>query len=70
MTDKTGSIGMAALDEFRQWNCEKPAGLRLMRTACELIGKKAKMPHGIPSNFEAYLTDGIKIIVLFLSTID
>lgn len=58
ISDFTGPVGMEELEQFSRWKCEKPAGLRLVRTACELVGKGAKMPHGIPSTFESYLQEG------------
>lgn len=42
VSDVTRLIGMEALPEFSRWNCQKPAGLHLIRTACELVGSRAK----------------------------
>ena len=58
VADVTGQIGMEALPEFSKWNCQKPAGLRLIRTSCELVGSGAKDPHGIPEDFNAHLSPG------------
>ena len=54
----TGHIGMEALPEFSRWNCQKPSGLRLILTACELVGPGAKDPHGISEDFKAHLDQG------------
>ena len=42
------------------WKCQKTAGLRLIRTACELVGSGAKDPHGIPKYYKAHLDPGEK----------
>ena len=53
--DLTGPIGMQELSLFIKWKCQKLSGLRLVRTACKLVGPGANKQHGVPSFFNAYI---------------